>query len=297
MTPPSVFVVGAPKCGTTSLSELLRSCEGVFVPPEKELHYFSYPHLMSKIGGPGDYEAACLAVRTEAHYRRVFTKAEQGECIVDFSPSYFPHYKCAAEIRRFCPEAQIVILLRHPVDKAYSQYTHLVSEGRETLSFAEALALEGQRAARGFGDMWLYRESMSYVKPVQEYLRIFGTDQVYVVIFEDLLGDVRGEMGRLLTWLRVGRSTVPDSIPWSNQSGQPRSALAARWLLAPTFFSRLAKRILPRGVMTFAKSGIRRLLLRAKPRLDADLRAQLAAEVLTEVRDLESLIGRRTGWL
>ena len=148
---PNLFVVGDAKCGTTTLYRMLQLAGGVGTSrTRKELHYFSSPELL-----PRWPARAIRASRTTSSPTRrptspsspTFPRASPS--IADVSPSYLQEPPAAGRIAAFAPDARIVILLREPAAKVMSQYTHLWSEGRETLPFEEAFAQ--QRGPTGGG--------------------------------------------------------------------------------------------------------------------------------------------------
>ena len=109
----------------------------------------------------------------------------------------------ARRLHAFAPEARIVILLREPAAKVFSQYVHLWSAGRETLPFEEAFALSAERREAGFSDMFDYEGGGYYAAPVARYLDLFGPDRVLVVIFEDMIRDMGLVRARLEDFLGV----------------------------------------------------------------------------------------------
>ncbi|HZA66279.1 MAG TPA: hypothetical protein VE592_04975, partial [Geminicoccaceae bacterium] len=135
---PNFVVAGAAKCGTTSLFHYLKQHPDVFLPAQKELHYFAYDHLSRNSGGPGGARSLDFACATreayEAHYRAAGSQVAIGEV----SPSYFYFDEVSERIETELCAPKIVIILRDPIEKAYSQYMHLVRDNRETLPFFEA---------------------------------------------------------------------------------------------------------------------------------------------------------------
>ena len=150
---PDLFVVGDAKCGTTSLHRLFELAPGVGTArTRKELHYFSAPELVRAVSGargrrdPGGDRAGRGGLS-----RRVRASHPGLPAIADVSPSYLRVAAAAERLPAFAPEARIVILVREPAAKVFSQYVHLWSAGRETLPFEAAFARArsgGRRASR-----------------------------------------------------------------------------------------------------------------------------------------------------
>ena len=162
---PNLFVVGDAKCGTSTLHQLFARTPNVGTTWRKEFHFFSAPELVRRVAGPGDDRIPHAIVQDEATYLSEFAMLKAPPPVVaDVSPSYLRIAPAAARIKAFAPQAKIVITLREPAAKVFSQYVHLWSEGRETLPFEEAYALSAERQARGFSDMFDY-EGGGYYTP------------------------------------------------------------------------------------------------------------------------------------
>ncbi len=108
---PGFFIVGAPKCGTSSMMRYLRQHPDIFM-PNKELHFF----------GSDIYTKRLM----KKDYLNCFSKARHEKMAGEKSAMYLYSEKTAAEIKRFCPHAKIIIQIRNPVDMLYSLYNNLL---------------------------------------------------------------------------------------------------------------------------------------------------------------------------
>jgi sulfotransferase family protein len=296
MTPrPNIFVVGDAKCGTTTLYRMLQLGRGVGTSrTRKELHYFSAPELVQKVAGPGDERIPNDIVHDEAAYLAEFAHLPGGLAgVADVSPSYLQEPAAAARIRAFAPDARIVILLREPAAKIMSQYTHLWSEGRETLPFAEAFAASEARRAAGFSTMFDYEAGGRYAAAVERYLALFGRERVMVALFEELVADDPALRCRLEAFLGIRFAEGPP--PRMNVGGRIRSPLLAA-LIENAGLRGGLKRLLPLGLRTRVGQAVRGAVAVEKPVLDPATAASLRARYAGDVARLEALIGRRTGW-
>jgi Sulfotransferase family len=283
---PNVFLVGDAKCGTSSLYDLFALAPGVGTSRRKELHYFSAPELVRRVAGPGDDRIPPAIVQDEASYLAEFTPAP---VVVDVSPSYLQNPPAAARIKAFAPEARIVITLREPAAKVFSQYVHLWSEGRESLPFEQAFAASETRRAAGFSTMFDYEAGGRYAEAVERYLAAFGRDRVHVVLFEELTAG-QG-LAALEAFLGV---PLPKALPHSNVGGRLRSPLIAAALASGPV--RAAARALPAAARVRLSQTLRRQVGVEKPRLAAATQAELRRRYAPDVAALERLLGRPTGW-
>ncbi len=127
---PDFFVVGAAKSGTSSLHRHLEQHPAVFMPAVKEPHFFS------------DERPPVQEVKSLREYLALFADSPLGARAGEASTSNLYSPESASRIKAFQPDAGIIMVLRNPVDRAYSQYWNQVHEGVEPLSFEEALEAE-----------------------------------------------------------------------------------------------------------------------------------------------------------
>lgn len=170
---PDFFLVGAPKSGTTSIYECFGRHPGIFVPKTKEPHFFSCPEAKDTY-----YEVTF--VDAEPDYLELFREADEEQRIGDFSPSYLYYKNAAVRIKERCPDAQILMVLRDPVDRAISHYLMDRRSGYQDHSLKECL-LNREDHPRFYRE---YVEVGEYSEQVERYLRLFGGDNVHIWLFE-----------------------------------------------------------------------------------------------------------------
>jgi hypothetical protein len=293
---PDFVVVGASKCGTTTVFAGLRRHPGVFVPARKELHYFSAEELRAAAHGPGDASAVAGICATEGEYAACFAAAGPGQMSGDVSPSYFFFGACAERIAARLGCVRIIIMLRDPVEKAYSQYMHLVRDGRETLDFERALAEEDRRAFAGWSDMWRYRESGFFAERVARYLRLFGRERVHVILLEDLARDPVATSRELQRFLGLQYRAEIDLSTAINRTGESRFPLLARALARDWFGKRVIKRALPEPLRMRVRLALLDMNTHMRGAPPSAAREVLRTAFAPDIEELEQLLGRRTGW-
>ena len=129
---PDFLIVGAQKCGTNSLYDLLSLHPGVERAITKELNYFNL-HFEKGV----EWYRSQLPLPRQKEERKPIT----GEA----TPDYLFYPDAARRAAQVVPQARLIVLLRNPVDRAYSHYHHQVRKGRETLGFEEAIEAEEER--------------------------------------------------------------------------------------------------------------------------------------------------------
>lgn len=294
--PVDLIIGGASKAGTTALYEILKQSPAFFLPTKKELHYFSYQFLKSTSAGPGDAHVIAEIPAEYAQYRKHFEGKRDNQIAIDVSPSYLFHYGSAEQIYKILPSVKVVFIIRNPVEKIFSQYIHLLGEGREHLTFKDALAIEEERRIAGYSDMWLYRRSGFYANSVSHFLDIFGRDQVMIVLYDDFRKDPVSVLRDLCIFAGLdGTQKFSFDINY-NTSGVPKSKIVAK-LIAPNYFTRLLRKILPTPFGVQIRRLIRTINTGAKPKIDPSIYKELLNTYHEDILRFESLIGRQTGWL
>jgi hypothetical protein len=290
---PDLFLVGAPKCGTTSMYASLRRHPAIFMSPVKEPEFFSRT--------PGDPDVPTLEA-----YLALFRAARDEKRVGEASVGYLASPTAAARIRTFNPAARILIMLRNPVDMMHALHSQLVFNGDEDVpDFEAALALE-ERRARGLSlpvdgrlPAWVrYRSMASYSDQVLRYLDAFGREAVRVVIFDDFARDPVAVYAGVLDFLGVEPIGAGPSVGIVNPNKQVRSRLVRGLLRRPPGIVRwLARAGLGRARRQKLARRIKQLNQRSVARtpLSADLRRRLQDELAAEVERLGALLGRDLG--
>ena len=201
MALPNLFVVGAPKCGTSSLHRYLDQHPRITMARLKEPKFFLTDGTRPAFTGPGD-ERACRAYVVErAAYEAMFSAPAPGSYAGESSPYYLWDPAAAPRIRAAVPEARLVAALREPTARAYSNWSDLREQGREKLDFAAALAAEGERQARGWEPFWAYRSLGLYGEQLARLFTVFAPHRVKVILAEDLAEDPDRVLGEVFAFL------------------------------------------------------------------------------------------------
>ncbi len=213
---PDFFIVGAQRSGTTSLYEYLRAHPRVFMSAHKEPHFFSHDRVRM------DRD---LYFTSEAEYLKLFASAQAGQRVGEASPSYLWHPDAAQRIHAERPHAKIIVILRNPIERAYSQYRMDLADGLAPISFPEAVQREYEHGDKVYGTGHLYVELGLYAAQVARYVGIFGRERVLLLSFRDWASG-RNVLRRVAQFLEIdaaGFENVETSVV-HNQIGAPRNA-------------------------------------------------------------------------
>lgn len=289
---PTFFLLGAPKAGTTALWAMLRQHPEVYLPDHKEPHFFAYRDHDLAFGGPADARIMRhMVIRDEEAYRALFRgrpEAARGDASV--MQLYVPGTE--ARIRAAVPDARLLVVLRDPVQRAFSSWLHLVRDDRETLPFEAALLAENERVEADWIPLWHYQQVGTYAAQLERWWRHFPQDQLHVVWYEDLRADPHGVLRRVLAFLDVDPAAEIDVDVRRNVSGLPRNRWLQRLLSRPHLAKEAVKRLVPGTLRERLVAALRNLNVADKPTLDPSTEASLRAHFVPEVERLETFTGR-----
>jgi hypothetical protein len=223
---PTCVIIGAQKCGTTSLHLYLTEHPQIGESQTKEVRYFDQPD----------------GAHTELWYRAHFPLKGRYRYAIESSPYYLFHPRAPERLSAAIPDAKLIALLRDPVARAYSHYNHARAHGRETLSFADAIEAEDSRL-RGeherlvndpTADSRVHRRHSYvhrglYARQIRLWYEHFDPDQLLIVESEALFEDPAGTLAGVQEWLGVPVHLPGDLRPQNTRSYDAiDAALAAR---------------------------------------------------------------------
>lgn len=277
---PNFFIVGAPRAATTSLYYYLREVPGVYLPPVKDLDYFAVTRRSRT--DPRHAEPHLVPFRDKDRYLELFRGAGDAGAVGEVSAFYLRDPEAARLIHEVAPGARIIMCLRDPVERAFSNYLMHVRDGVERRPFADVF------------------ESSPYINPglyaaqVARYLDTFGPRQVKILIFEEFIRDTRAAVNDILEFLGVDYRVENKIVRRHNTFAAQR----AGWL-----FRIVRNRAVRAALETFVPWRLRRfgrekvLFRRAeKPRMPESCRKRLEEMFRDDVKALEALLGRALPW-
>jgi len=199
---PDFLGVGTQKGGTSSLYHLLKAHPGIYLPAEKEIHYFT----MHYSRGP-------------RWYATHFQAAQRGQCRGEITPFYLFHPDAPQRIHAFHRRMRLIVLLRDPVERALSHYFHARRHGFESLGLEEALSAEQQRLASGDPfhlQKHSYLSRSDYLPQLLRYEQLFPAAQLLILRSEDLFMDPEAVWDRLQGFLQLQHLPLAAPLPWVN---------------------------------------------------------------------------------
>lgn len=292
---PNLFIVGAPKCGTSSMHDYLDQHPDVF---------------MSKAMKEPDFFCTDLKInearrkRDEEGYLTLFREAGDAKRIGESSTWYLVSTEAAKNIHAFDPAAKIIIMLRNPIDAAYSLHGQLIwSCNEDILDFEEAIAAEEDRRSgkripetNTSPDGLQYTRIFSFAPQVRRFLDVFGPKQVKVIFFEDFTKKTREVYDQTLAFL--GLEPFEATLEVVNAAKPVNLGLNR-------FFARRPK--LRNAVHAVIPAGLQRKIVDALPymsktvkrpgKVSPETRRRLIPRFEADIRELSELMKRDlSGW-
>lgn len=303
-----MFLVGAMKAGTTTIADQLAVHPEVFICPVKEPNFFctdldleeeysvDYAQAIAHGRAGMKPEIHSGVIREERQYKALFSgwRGEKigGEC----STSYLYSTAAAENIRCVSPGAHILIVLRNPVERAFSEFLMNCSIGAAVPPFSRYLDIERDQRRHGvIPPRHKYVTAGLYSNQVKAYLKRFPRDRVLILLHDDMRSDFAGFMRRIWDFLEVSHLDSGSGTR-SNTAKYPRFA-HLNLFLKRSGAKRLAQELLPPGAKAYCK----RLYygpLPAELRLEEQDRCRLAEEFFPDVQELSRLLDRDlSAWL
>jgi hypothetical protein len=288
---PDFLLVGAPKAGTTALHVALARHPQLYLSPVKEPKFFltdGGPPVGP--GGPGDAQTFREYVWRREDYEALFDPAPPGTLTGESTTLYLRDPAAHERIAATLPAARLVAVIRDPVDRAHSNWTHLRSAGLEPeADFLRACELEESRIARGWGPFWRYVDLGRYGQQLSHLFSVFPREQALIVLYRDLRRDPAGTLDRICAFLGVDTGVLR-TIPAENVTAAAAASRTDR-LLGRTLplLARLPARARDRAVPAVRRHLQREQRQRAP--LTAAERAALLPSFLDDIALIESITG------
>lgn len=226
MALPDFLVIGAPKAGTTALHAALARHPDLYMSPVKEPKFFLTDGPPPDRGGPGDAQTYREHVWRREDYEALFSGAPAGALRGESTPFYLYDRDAQRRIRALIPDAKLIVLVRDPVERAHSNWTHLWSAGREPIGdFVRACAEEDRRVAAGWSAFWHYLRLGRYGEQLDHLFGLFPREQVLIIRYRSLIDEPVRVLTEISAFLGV-RAGLIGEIPRENVTVHPHPSVA-----------------------------------------------------------------------
>jgi Sulfotransferase domain len=267
MTLPTFVGIGVPRAGTTWLHTLLSAHPDIYLPSRrKEVRFFDRYYDQGQVW----YESFFCAPDESQRY----------QAIGEISPQYLYCEESPARISAVVPTAKLIVMLRHPVDRAYSQYGFAIQRRDYRASFEEFLARRRRALEMGFYSQYLER-----------FLSHFDKHQILPILFEEAVSERSQVRGTLAGFLGVSEGSFPEVAGRVNPSTVPRFRSLASFTVKAG--RQLRRHHMESLVDLAGRVGLRRFLTSGTrvPPIDPHLKRDLSAIYAGEFEELEGSWG------
>lgn len=264
---PHFVIIGAMKSATTTLQEQLVCQPGIFMSTPKEPNFFSDEEQFRK---------------GLAWYQSLFSGAPAGSLLGEASTHYtkLPTYhETIRRMREILPDARLVYVMRHPVDRLVSHYMHEWSMGTISCDINEAVSR--------------YPELIAYSRysyQLQPYFETYGREKLLPVFFDRLVASPQQELERICSF--IGYPERPawqaDLAPSNVSQQRIRRFPLYNFLVGSTTMTYLRRTLVPQSWRQWAKS---KLTMRTRPTLNATVRASLEEQFDGDLATLGTWLG------
>ena len=275
------FIVGAPKAGTTSLFYYLNKNKGICMSSIKEPNFFSSQDLkIQKIY----YDSLILDNLKE--YERIFTPKNKQQIIGEASVSYLFYPNVANRIFDYNPRSKIIIILRDPVERAFSHYSMDLRLGHVKQSLDELFDLGLNNKDNLFFQQYILLGQ--YYEQVNRYIEVFGRENICVKFYDELKLDASSFYSDILKFLYQENDHNIDFNQPFNKSKLPSNKFI-KWLYSWPIIRKISLIFLPLSVIKFININF---FKENNNIINNDLKSKLHSFFLEDIEKLEKLLSK-----
>ena len=289
---PNFLIVGAAKSGTSSLHNYLNQHIDIFMP--------SYTEQGVKVKEPRFLIKDLIQNRVHngiwnwSDYKELFNNVKDEKLIGESTVLYLYYYKEAIKnIKlRLGDDIKIIIMLRNPVERAYSAYQHVSRGMKENNTFEKALELEEERLDKDpfLTPMVMYKSMGMYFKMVKAYLESF--DQVHIIYYEDFRDNTMDSVQKTFDFLGVDRDRSIN-IKMYNVGGRRRkNHLLKRFFMKQGRFHFLLKLLIPNIFRTFFRNQLVNYSMENSPTISLKVKKELRSFFKKDIEHLSKLLNK-----
>jgi hypothetical protein len=259
------------------------------MPAQKELHFFTC-NILSKLNkGPKDTIVKKTQINSSEKYLNFYKSVRNEIAIGDASPSYINYPSQFKKIKEYLNDPKVIIILRDPIDRAYSNYLHLKREHRETLTFEEAILKEDERKTNKYSDFWYYKFNSTYYDKIIKVKETFSN--ILILTSEELSNNGDATLKNVYKFLEVDDTfKLKRKFNNFNKGGHFKENIFTKIIFQPsTLKNTIKKFIKPTPFLKIIISKIANIFSKKPKKIDAESLKYLKKYFKKEVEKLETL--------
>ena len=294
---PNFIIVGAMKASTTSVYSYLKQHPDIFMTRVKEPMFFNnYKKSQDFLIIGSKFKNK---IKTISDYYALFDEAKSEKLLGEASPSYIYDKNTPNLIKKYLPNTKIIIILRQPVDRAYSNFLHVLRSGREVFSsFEDSINYESKRIEDNWSPLYHYINKGYYSEQIERYFNEFPIENIKILLFDDIIQNTKECLEDIFRFLEVDDTFEVDFSRKLNASGIPSGVLG--FILKKMRYYRLMPKF---ALSDYFPNSIINLIFKSvytkSPRLSSKFRRELTNKYYKEeIIKLQKLINRDlSDWL
>ena len=297
MVLPNFLIVGAAKTGTTSLYHYLKQHPDIYMPSSIKETFFLSGITSEMFPGVGHRYGKRMITELDEYlslFKDVGSETAVGEACVAYL--YFYQKSIPKIIEVLGEEVKIIICLRDPVDRAYSNYLHHVRDNLEDLPFSEAIKAESWRKEKGWWWGFEYLPVSYYYEQVKAYIDVFGRGKTLIILYEDLHQDSLEVMKNTFRFLKIDDSFTPDmSLKYNvskNVARLPKNKAAQDLVSHLNPVKSIGKKFFPNFVRKLIGDRLKNINMTTLSEVSQQDRRKLVSLYQNDILQLQDLIGR-----
>tara|TARA_B100001758_G_C18411756_1_gene616287 strand:- start:2602 stop:3471 length:870 start_codon:yes stop_codon:yes gene_type:complete len=238
------FIVGAPKAGTTSLHYYLDEHPEVNMSKIKETNYFSDKEIKNQ-----NLYYKKRSIKSLEEYHDLFQRESKDILFGETSPSYLFYRGVASKIKAYNPEAKIIIILRNPIDRAYSHYLMDYRLGLVKSDFADIIS---KKYRNKYSDLYFqqYIELGNYATQIARYHKQFSSDKLLILDYNDFTNNTNQVMSRIFNFLSLSDFKVASINQRYNSAIIPKNRFIKQ-VYSFIYLRNIFNRLLPKNIKDF----------------------------------------------
>ncbi|MAO71865.1 MAG: sulfotransferase [Flavobacteriales bacterium] len=290
---PNFLIVGAAKSGTSSLHNYLNQHQDVFMP--------SYNTKGIKVKEPRFFIKDLVEHRLHygvwnwEEYISLFDSVKDEKAIGESTVLYLYYYNHSIKnIKKYLGEdIKIIIMLRNPVDRAYSAFHHVSRGFKEQYTFEKALEIEDNRLDLDphLTPMVMYKDMGMYSRMVRAFKNSFKN--VHIILYEDFRDNTEQEMIKTFDFLELNKDENIDFITRHNVGGKRWKNKYIKYIFMKTnWFKSLLKILIPKKIRYSFRKKMVNISTKEVVEMNVNTRQKLKNDFKEDVQKLSKIINR-----
>ena len=271
-----IFIVGAPKAGTTSLHYYLNEHPEILMSSVKEPDFFSDKEIVDQ----GLYYGT-TRINTSQKYHNLFQEKKDAKIFGESSVSYLFYPEVPKRIKEYNTDAKIIIMLRNPVDRAFSHYLMDFRLGLLSDEFEDVF---NKKEGLKFQQYFLLG---NYYSQVKRYYDEFSKENVHIIWYSDFKKDAEKEIQKVFKFIGIDLDYKVNFETVHNSFSMPKNKII-RKIYSVIWLRKLLSFLLPSTFVRFTKSTL--FKKRSKPKITTESSKTFTEYYLDDICKLEELL-------